>query len=168
MRMTDEHHYIGSPPPAPTAGPAPAPRQSFWRRPAGIAVAVVAAVALIGGAAFAGYTAFGGNNDLTIEGTLVLVGRDNYKVSGVMCNPDGGYSDISAGTQVVVTDAAGATIGIGSLANGENETAGCTFAFRVEGVPAGHDFYGIAIGKRGNIKYTPEQLTKPVELSLGD
>lgn len=165
--MTDEHHYIGSPPPAPMPAPAAA-RRSFWRGPGGIAVAVIAAIALIGGVAFAGYSVFLRDTDLTVEGSLVLVGRDNYKVNGVSCNPDGGYSDISAGTQVVVTDAAGATIGIGSLKNGENEIEGCVFAFRVENVPIGHDFYGIAIGKRGNIKYTPEQLAKPVELSLGD
>lgn len=123
--------------------------------------------ALLAGGGLLGYVFLIRDTSITVDGTLVLLDRKGYKVNGVSCDPSGGYSDIGPGTQVVVSDAAGTTIGIGQLDRGSNRPDGCTFTFRIEGVPDGHDFYGIAIGKRGTMRYTPDQLTKTVELSLG-
>lgn len=164
MRMTDGYEYIGAPPPEPEP-PVPAKR-GFWR-PATVALVALVGFAMIAGAGLLGYMVLARDSTITVDGTLVLVDRTSYKNSGVSCDPKGGYSDIGPGTQVVVSDAAGTTIGIGELDRGANRPDGCTFTFRVEGVPTGHDFYGIAIGKRGTMRYTPDQLTKLVELSLG-
>lgn len=165
MRMTDGYEYIGAPPPAPPP-PAPVKRRGFWQ-PVTMVLTGAIVTALLAGGGLLGYVFLIRESTITVDGILVLTDRKGYKVNGVSCDPTGGYSDIGPGKQVVISDAAGTTIGIGKLDRGANLPDGCTFTFHIEGIPDGHDFYGIAIGKRGTMRYTPDQIAKPVELSLG-
>jgi hypothetical protein len=103
---------------------------------------------------------------------------------GGPCAPDAGYEDVDQGTQVVVRDADGRTVALGSLDVGSLQPpAGleddpgsapmkdlrCVYEFAVT-VEPGSDFYSIAVGgeQRGAVEFTAEELTAPVELSLGD
>jgi hypothetical protein len=84
------------------------------------------------------------------------------------CIPGGGYRDIG-GAQVVVSDAAGKTIATGSLPpSGRIVDLTCVFDFEVEGIPGGHDFYGVAISHRGRLQYRRDQLDGQVlKLNIG-
>ncbi len=112
--------------------------------------------------------------NIDIHGTITVTREGVTKGSeGEPCRPDGGYSDIRPGTQVVVTDPAGKTIAVGALGTGANRTRSasylgdCEFPFRVT-APAGHQFYGVEVSRRGRLQYPAERLSGPLELTLGD
>ncbi|HEY9375022.1 hypothetical protein [Streptomyces sp.] len=81
------------------------------------------------------------------------------------CSGKGEYADIGQGTQVVVTDAAGKTVGLGKLGTGLHEERGCTFRFAIT-VPPGQQFYGIEVAHRGRNQYAAYQLGS-IELKIG-
>lgn len=91
-----------------------------------------------------------------------------------VCAGKGGYDDIRAGTQVVVTDPSGTTIALGQLDPGiprrdpdnASRATQCRFPFQVTNVPGGHEFYGIAVGRRGKLEYTRDKIVLPLELTL--
>lgn len=83
------------------------------------------------------------------------------------CSGKGEYADIRQHAQVVVTDAAGKTIGVGKLGTGVHTEEGCVFRWALA-VPAGHDFYGVEVAHRGLSRYSAAQMNLPVELVLGD
>lgn len=123
---------------------------------------------LAGGAAFAVFGLAGGGPAVTVSGSLELTdyetryGPDN-------CAGRGGFADISAGTQVVVTDGAGETIGVGSLTAGSpaGRENTCRYYFAVREVPGDLDFYGIEVSHRGRVQYPRAALNSPVVISLG-
>ena len=119
---------------------------------------------------------------LTVTGSLALRGRIDFIGTGSGdilidaqgdCQGEAGFNDITAGAQVVVSDATGKTVALGSLAGGmydKNATGidiPCTFPFTVTGVPSGQSFYGVEIEHRGKQQYTAAQLASPVTLTLG-
>lgn len=87
------------------------------------------------------------------------------------CWPGGGYSDIHEGTQVVVSDAGGKTLGIGSLGAGIQDDTGagkrCLFSFWVKDIPRGEKFYGVEVAHRGRLQYPAARMTDPISLTLG-
>lgn len=115
---------------------------------------------------------------VTVTGTLTVPGGYTEAGleggSGQLCAVDGGYADIRAGAQVVVTDDGGKTLVLGQLGAGKLRlpdlehwgTRSCVFPFSVQ-APGGHDFYGVEVTHRGVVRFTAEQLRRPVEMSLG-
>jgi hypothetical protein len=102
----------------------------------------------------------------TLTGTLTLRDPDPF---GEPCVMSGGYSDINAGAQVVVTGAAGQTLALGHLQPGAYSDAPyCRFPFTVPQVPAGESFYAVEVTHRGKVQYTEERLRRPIDLTLGD
>ena len=94
----------------------------------------------------------------TLRGTVTLIATNNlnYDVPNVGrgCSGQGGYSDLTSGKQVTVTDASGKVIGVGQLSFGRAESdVTCPFAFEVKGVPAA-DFYGIELQNRGTLRFS--------------
>ncbi|WP_433445667.1 hypothetical protein [Nonomuraea sp. CA-141351] len=83
------------------------------------------------------------------------------------CSGKGEYADIRQGAQVVVTDAAGKTIGVGKLGSGVHVEEGCVFRWALAVAP-GADFYGVEVSHRGLSKYSAAQMSLPVELVLGE
>jgi hypothetical protein len=85
---------------------------------------------------------------------------------------DSGYSDISQGTPVVVTDQTGKTIGEGLLEAGSAPLADsfeCQFDFSVSSLPRAQ-VYNIQVSHRGQLGYTYAQMvdnTWFVKLTLG-
>lgn len=99
-----------------------------------------------------------------LHGSLQLRDRETIRSA---CLGQGGYSDIRVGAQVFVTDASGKTVGIGQVENSENKGLFCDYAFVVRDVPAGLDFYGVEVSKRGRVQYSEEQVRSGITLSLG-
>lgn len=149
----------------------PKRRTALWIALAGIAVLLVAGA--VGAYALGGEAAEPGS--ITVTGQLELTGSGiAFGDTTGECVGDGGYDDLHEGTQIVITDAAGKTIAVGALGEGKPDAlAGtinpkpkyCAFQFEIT-APGGHDFYGVAIGKRGSVQYAASTLAKPLRLSL--
>ena len=103
------------------------------------------------------------NEDAVLDGTLTT---DN----GSPCLSDDGYDDISSGAQVIITDAAGKTVGVGYLGHGKvaDDGSTCKFSFAIKDITAGSKFYGVHVGNqnRGVVQEKPAEL-KSIELELG-
>lgn len=104
---------------------------------------------------------------LTVTGSLTLIVIEPF-AQGHECAGTGGYSDIHAGTEVVVYGAGDDTLGLGRLGPGVVSYArSCVFLFVVPDLPAGKGFYAIEVSHRGRIHFTEAQIHGPVELTLG-
>jgi hypothetical protein len=118
-------------------------------------------------AASAATAAFNAHGTLTLTDALGVENLDDVNCTGM-----GGYSDITLGAQVVITDQSGTTIAVTDLGGGQMIGSGmsrqCAFDFSAGSVPAGKSFYGVTIGHRGTIQYSQAELESGVELSLGD
>jgi hypothetical protein len=149
----------------------------------GITVAVVAAVAASAGTAVlllsrgpvqavttkavSALATAAGPATLTVSGTFVLT-DDNLFLGTDGCAGQDGYSDISTGAAVTVTDGTGAIVGLGRLDSAQlTSTDDCTFSFSVADVPAGKNFYGVEVTHRGAVKYAEADLAEPLALTLG-
>lgn len=110
-----------------------------------------------------------------IAGTLMLADADGVAWDATTgCHGAGGYDDITSGAQVTITDAAGATVGLGKLGGGVMETAagaltasGCKFPFTVADVPTGKGFYGVEVSRRGKVQYPEQQVFGALALTIG-
>lgn len=103
-----------------------------------------------------------------IDAEFRLVDADGYRDGARGCEGDGGYGDISASTSYVVTNLEGDILTRGSLGTGEVVGGDCVFSWTFE-VTEGEDAYVVAVGDRGELDYSFEELaTLGVALSLGD
>jgi hypothetical protein len=143
-----------------------------------IRVAAVAVVALV---VVAGCGGNGRNNRAAttttqrtyiIGGTFTLTGtegEDFLQAESAGCFGYGGYDDIEAGLQVVISNEANTVIGNGALGPGEITDDGCLFRFQVRDVPVAK-FYNIEVGRRGKLNYSYDQMKAAswgVSLTLG-
>lgn len=105
----------------------------------------------------------------TATGTLTLSSADGSGISGgTSCSGTAGYDDIREGTQVVIRDETGTTVGVGQLEAARSlGTTTCVFSFTVNGVEAGADFYEVEVSRRGGITFSQEELEQGVGLTLG-
>jgi hypothetical protein len=87
------------------------------------------------------------------------------------CYTGGGYDDIQSGAQVTVKDESGTVIALGALDPGHSDdvlSRTCVFGFVAADVPGGKSFYTVEVAHRGELKYTPEEAARPLELTLGN
>lgn len=110
------------------------------------------------GAVLAATLVAGCSSGHTIAGTFVLTDA-GVAYSATDCSGTGGYSDIKAGTGVVLKDGAGKTIGTSNLVNDVSSSAAgkCAYTFTVEAPYA--DFYAVAVGHRGELTYSNAEMT---------
>ena len=81
------------------------------------------------------------------------------------CRPDGGFSDMRRGAQVVIKNDMGTVVASSRLGTGVAEpprlgastTSFCVFPFEVTSVPT-EKFYSVEIGNRSEIVYSFEDL----------
>jgi hypothetical protein len=104
--------------------------------------------------------------NMTVTGTVTLE-LDDMTNSGTACWGKRGYADLKAGAPVVVTNAAGKTVGMGAIDSGKEVGGQCVLTFKVKDVPKGSDFYGVAVSHRGVVQFSADDVKKPVSLSLG-
>jgi len=111
----------------------------------------------------------GGGNRL-VTGSITVRDTDQAYLFGSSCRTDGGYDDIQAGTNVVVKDGQGAIIGVGSLEDGQADSAfDCRFNFSLE--VKGSEFYSFEVANRGELSYSRADLEANgwnVAFSLGN
>jgi hypothetical protein len=181
---TDEFR-LGAPPGGylPAAPPGPP-----WRRRRRIIIVAIGGpvvVLALAGAVVAGWYASRDPKPVTVRGTLTLNDTDPNTTNfswgeggdeDLACKGYGGYGDIAEGASVVIRDAKGKVIAVGSLRAGVatvDRSGGlaigtaCTFPFTVEKVPAG-DFYGVEVNHRSAVMFSDRQVTAgPVALTLG-
>jgi hypothetical protein len=142
--------------------PAPTPRRPEWL----IALIIVGAIALVM-AIGAGVWWWTTQRSITVDGDITVNGG-GFTSAGSVCTTDGGYTDIKTGAQVVIKDAAGKVLATTTLGVGTGTgSAACTFPFHAD-VPAGSDFYGVELGRRGVVQFTAGQLAEGVHLTIGD
>lgn len=115
------------------------------------------------------------DGSFTVTGSITVVDSDGngITVESDRCRGKGGFTDLTKATQVVITDAAGTVVATGAIddfgtpTNVAGRFVECELPFTVDGVPAGHDFYGIEVARRGRLIYPAEQLRKPLPLQVG-
>lgn len=73
--------------------------------------------------------------------------------------------ELRAGAQVVVTDPAGKTIGVGQLKSGKIEAGSCVLPFEAA-VPAGAGIYGITVANRGPVQFPEARLIDRLRLEV--
>jgi len=106
---------------------------------------------------------------LQIHGSMSLLDTsgDGILVTGdKTCTGSGGYSDIQAGAEVVISDDKGATLAITHLTGGGGLRTSCVFSFATE-VPAGKGFYGVTVSHRGTVKMSEAEVAYAA-VSLGN
>ncbi|MCJ7491306.1 MAG: hypothetical protein MUP15_04025 [Dehalococcoidia bacterium] len=109
----------------------------------------------------------------TVHGTMTVPARDSYLELGKPCSGAGGYSDMEAGTQVVVKNGEGNTIATGRLNSGIGKFyvgPACSLSFDIEGVPDS-DFYSIEVSHRGAMSYSKGDMESnnwTLALALGN
>ncbi len=107
-----------------------------------------------------GLAACGGSSH-SLQGTVTvreLVGTS--RVIGGECAGYEGYSDIHAGTAVVVKDESGKVLATGSLSDGKVLNIGnCQFTFKVDGL-SDAKFYQVEVSHRGIVTYSRDDLDK--------
>lgn len=124
----------------------------------GLGIASVALVAL---------SACGGASAFTAKGALGIVAVD--ATTDDCSAGTGGYSDIREGASVVITDASGKKLAVGSLKEGKpyGESRLCTFGFSIEDIPGGEGPYSVEVGSRGEVAFTEDEADSIV-ISLGN
>jgi hypothetical protein len=128
----------------------------------------VVAVALVAGGLFAC-----GGGGHTLSGNIHVVeqlGLGSENKVGQACTGTGGYTDLHAGTSVVVKNEDGKVLATGTLDAGKIvalET--CGFKFNVANVPDAN-FYQVEVSHRGEVTYSKKDLDDRrwnIDLSLG-
>lgn len=167
--MTDDQAAYAAPyvpaPVAPVPPARPRKRTKLWRN-LGIAGAIIAILGI-------GLSQFAKSNPakFTVVGTIALSDTSDppsIQSTGSGCAGTGGYSDIAAGTEVVIADGSGATLAIGNVLVTTLISANqCDLAFSVTGVPSGKSFYGVTVSHRGTIQFTEAQLKAGPALTIG-
>lgn len=93
----------------------------------------------------------------TATGSITMIDYDMDRYQG-QCFGSGGYSDMEAGTQVVVRDASGTSLAFGELGTGSVASPSeCDFNFVVKDIPSGDKLYTIEVGSRGEINFTEDE-----------
>lgn len=110
---------------------------------------------------------------ISVRGQLILSDMPSRIASlgQSTCSGSGGYADLTAGAQVVISDDAGKTLTITRLDDGEPSSADdpegrCTFPFSGT-VPAGKGFYSITVTHRGAVKFSELDMTAIPTVTIG-
>jgi hypothetical protein len=127
------------------------------------------ALTVVSGLALVTLLSCGGGNKL-VTGSITVRDTEQTYSTGSSCRTDGGYDDVGVGTDVVVKDGAGEIIGVGSLEEGQADSAyDCRFDFSLEVKDS--EFYSFEVGDRGELRYSRADLDSKgwvVGFSLGD
>jgi hypothetical protein len=110
----------------------------------------------------------------TVRGTFTLIDTSPSTYfpaitsSGSSCWGSGGYSDVGAGTRVVLKNGKGEELNNATLGIGTGSRYRCVFTFSFE-VTEGEPSYVLSVGRRGEQSYSFTDLkTSGVSLSMGD
>lgn len=117
------------------------------------------------------------SSTLTVVGSIVLIGpysASRTSDAGETCYGTGGFTDLTVGARITVTDASDTTVGVGTVDSAvvvvRTDTAlrTCRFSFAVDDVPRGSASYSVKIARRDGPAYTEDELSRPIVLTLGN
>ncbi|MEV5538489.1 hypothetical protein AB0L13_16660 [Saccharopolyspora shandongensis] len=143
------------------------PRSRWWARWWVWAVAAVAVALPVG--AWSAVAALS-PEPFNLRGELTLGPAAHVRNGPVGCKGGKGYEDITEGTQVTVSSAAGEVLAVGELGNSAwlGSTLTCRFRFMVPNVPDGHDIYQVEVSRRGPVPVPADQaIAGRAALTLG-
>lgn len=158
----------GTPAPEPPTGSrhATPSRRPKWVLPTVLAVVVLVVAGAAAGIAIA--LTGGSSSSFTTTGNLKLT-SDSIDASSDGCAGTGGYSDMSVGVSVKVSDPTGKIVALGEVDQAFSVTSGeCTLHFTVDRIPAGQKIYSVEVSHRGALPYTEKELRAGLSLTLGD
>lgn len=106
---------------------------------------------------------------VSTRGFFTIKDYGTYFGSDKPCEGEGGYSDINASTQVVVTNENGDELARTQLGPGRIVSGTCQYAFDLD-LREGSKTYIVAVGRRGETSYTWDEVVTPeaINLTLGD
>ena len=100
----------------------------------------------------------GAGSGHTIVGSQEVHDSSGFSLAdGTSCVTTGGYSDVSEGAEVIITNASGNQVGQGALGSGTISGDACIFSFTVTSVPDSSS-YGIRIGNRNTVSFTRSEM----------
>ncbi len=117
----------------------------------------------------------------SLSGTFLVPGTPPTSSSGAYkggrCEGVDGYDDFTEGMQISLLDDAGKTLSVATFPMGkfredgskmDIQKAGCIFEFEFDDfTPIESGYYTVDMGRRGEVKYSPDELVSPLELSIG-
>ncbi|MEU1240031.1 hypothetical protein ABZ388_06700 [Micromonospora parva] len=104
-----------------------------------------------------------------------LVERPTFSVGGAIRLQPGDFerrgdgcqgTKVSSDSQVIVTDAAGASLTYAELADGRLKDGACELPFTLV-IPAGEGPYGLDIPTVGVMPYTEQELSELIDITFG-
>ena len=135
------------------------------RRPILAGVGIALAIALVGGGAFV-WLRSGGSGKLPligpaktkVTGEFILTDSDT---AGAACIGQGGYSDITRGVSVILTNQDGKILGSSALGAGVSDSSAgtCTYNFTIPDVPEDQSQYAIEVSHRGKVVNSKTELS---------
>lgn len=140
------------------AEPPPAPDARWWRRSRPVSTLVVTALIVVGaGGAIWSHHSTKPAPKVTIRGTIILTNAETLQAN---CVGQGSYQDLHAGTDVVLTNEAGDTIGRTTLTGGQPDYDDgiCSYPFTFTAVPTDSSLYYVEVAQRGKIRKTRAEL----------
>lgn len=100
----------------------------------------------------------GAGSGHTIVGSQEVHDSSGFNLAdGTSCVTTGGYSDVSEGAEVIITNASGNQVGQGALGSGTISGDACIFSFTMTSVPDSSS-YGIRIGNRNTVSFTRSEM----------
>lgn len=115
------------------------------------------------------------SSTFTLSGTLTVNqtpddhGKD-IAATSLGCEGAGSYSDLSAGTAVIVRDPEGRQVAVGALRAGhlaDGNSNSCVMTFSVPDVPRDLASYSVTISHRGTLVKTLDEALAGIALSIG-
>ncbi|MGW3674269.1 hypothetical protein [Streptomyces sp. NPDC005166] len=85
-------------------------------------------------------------------------------VQGASCGDSPGYSGVTVGQPVKVSDEQGKTLGLGRIENGYIKGGSCILKFQVL-VPKGPQFYNLTVANFPAMPYRPDELDTGLSFS---
>ncbi|GAB1508739.1 hypothetical protein JCM33774_07800 [Actinophytocola sp. KF-1] len=113
--------------------------------------AAVSAVVVLVVLLVAGDDPDGSGPSFRLTGVFTLTGGVSSDTGRGACEGSGDYDDVRAGTPVTVHSMGGDVLATGALGSPVWAEPVCEFRITVAGVPGGHDFYQVEIGRHGKI-----------------
>lgn len=159
---------------APPSAPNPAPQPPTKSRRTLIIVSIAALIAITV-ATMAIVNRSSTAAPIHVHGSMKLVDSSDtdYRSifqNGSVCSGEHGYSDITAGAEVEITDDQGKTLALTELNAGTSPDGitgdSCVFTFDAS-IPANAQFYGVQVTHRGVVKMTKAEMILGPVLSLG-
>ncbi len=112
---------------------------------------------------------------LNLTGSYATLGENVIDDTTWTCAGHDGYQDLKPGGNVIITGING-ELGRATLTGGTmqinpqadiHDPAVCEMTFTVPNIDPDQDYYVLTIGTREELTYTPEQITQPLQLTIG-